>query len=234
MSTGQARPRRAGRGGGVELARWDVGILSGTSMATPHTSGAVALLLSATGGLAAVDERDRVGVILDLMVAGVRELGEAGQDHRYGFGRVDVLRRSGWPRNEGCSGRYAAGVGDRIDAVIEDGSLRRLARERSAAAAPVLIEVTGPSADADLAVGRGAAVVGHPRTVTVHAGISDPSPPAGAASAVRDILGGTPRYLRAGARSFAAVATGAQLAALAASPAVAAIRPDRKLPKLAR
>jgi len=124
-------------------------------------------------------------------------------------------------------------VGDRIDAVIEDGSLRRLARERSAAAAPVLIEVTGPSKDADLAVGRGAAVVGHPPTVAVHAGISDPAPPAGAASAVRDILGGKPRYLRA-ARSFAAVATGAQLAALAASPAVAAIRPDRKLPKLAR
>ena len=42
------------------------------------------------------------------------------------------------------------------------------------------------------------------------------------------ILGRTPRYLRA-ARSFAAVATGAQLAALAASPAVAAIRPDRQL-----
>jgi subtilisin family serine protease len=76
-------------------------ILSGTSMATPHTSGAVALLLSATGGLAAVDERDRVGVLLDLMVGGVRELGETGQDHRYGFGRIDVLRSVGLAKEQG-------------------------------------------------------------------------------------------------------------------------------------
>jgi subtilisin family serine protease len=76
-------------------------ILSGTSMATPHTSGAVALLLSATGGLAAVDGRDRVGVVLDLMVGGVRELGEAGQDHRYGFGRIDVLRSIGLAKEQG-------------------------------------------------------------------------------------------------------------------------------------
>jgi subtilisin family serine protease len=76
-------------------------ILSGTSMATPHTSGAVALLLSATGGLAAVDERDRVGVVLDLMVGGVRGLGEAGQDHRYGFGRIDVLRSIGLAKERG-------------------------------------------------------------------------------------------------------------------------------------
>jgi subtilisin family serine protease len=77
------------------------GILSGTSMATPHTSGAVALLLSATGGLAALDERDRVGVLIDLMVGGVRELGEAGQDHRYGFGRIDVLRSIGLAKERG-------------------------------------------------------------------------------------------------------------------------------------
>ncbi len=76
-------------------------ILSGTSMATPHTSGAVALLLSATGGLAAVDERDRVGVVLDLMIGGVQELGEAGQDHRYGFGRIDVLRSIGLAKEQG-------------------------------------------------------------------------------------------------------------------------------------
>jgi hypothetical protein len=122
-------------------------------------------------------------------------------------------------------------VGDRIDTVIEDGSLRRLAHERSTAAAPVLIEVTGPSAETEIAIGRGAPVVGRPASVTVRAGPSDPTPPDGAASAVSHILGRTPRYLRA-ARSFAAVATGAQLAALAASPAVAAIRPDRQLPKL--
>jgi len=126
-------------------------------------------------------------------------------------------------------------VTDRIDTVIADGSLRRLAHERSAASAPVLIEVTGPSRPADVTVARGGAVDGRRATVTVMAGAggagaagADRTPPDGAVSEVSGILGRTPRYLRA-ARSFAAVATGAQLAALAASPAVAAIRPDRQL-----
>ena len=76
-------------------------VFSGTSMATPHTSGAVALLLSATGGLASVADRDRVGMIIDVMVGGVRELGEAGQDHRYGFGRIDVLHSIALAKDQG-------------------------------------------------------------------------------------------------------------------------------------
>jgi subtilisin family serine protease len=76
-------------------------VLSGTSMATPHMSGAVALLLSATSRLASVPERDRVGMIADLMVGGVREFGEAGQDHRYGFGRIDVLRSIALAKDQG-------------------------------------------------------------------------------------------------------------------------------------
>jgi hypothetical protein len=124
-------------------------------------------------------------------------------------------------------------MADRIDTVITDGSLRRLARERSDSSAPVLIEVTGPTEDVELPLGRGRAVEGRPSTITVAASApaSKDAPPADAASAVSRILGKNPRYLRA-ARSFAAVATGAQLAALAANPAVAAIRPDRKLQKL--
>jgi subtilisin family serine protease len=74
---------------------------SGTSMATPHTSGAVALLLAATANLSGVADDDRVGVILDLFIAGVKELGEAGQDHRYGFGRIDVLHTIGLARDQG-------------------------------------------------------------------------------------------------------------------------------------
>ena len=65
---------------------------SGTSMATPHASGAVALLLAATANLSGVADDNRVGVVLDLLIGGVTELGESGQDHRYGFGRIDVLR----------------------------------------------------------------------------------------------------------------------------------------------
>jgi hypothetical protein len=119
---------------------------------------------------------------------------------------------------------------DRIDTVINDGSLRKLAHERSGVAAPVLIEVSGPTEDVVVPLGRGAAIDGRPATTAVAASAptSSKAPPADAASAVSRILGSTPRYLRA-ARSFAAVATGAQLAALAANPAVAAIRPDRPL-----
>jgi hypothetical protein len=116
-----------------------------------------------------------------------------------------------------------AAVADRIDAVIEDGSLRRLAHERSKEAAPVLIEVAGPTKAVDIGLGRrGGATIGAPTRITVEVADGNPSPDA--SEEVSDILGRPPRYLRA-ARAFAAVATGAQLAALAASPLVQAIRP---------
>jgi hypothetical protein len=125
-------------------------------------------------------------------------------------------------------------MADRIDTVIADGSLRQLAHDRSDASAPVLIEVAGPTEDVEVRVGRGAGIDGRPSTITVAASAPSPSNAASksASSALSAILGRSPRYLRA-ARAFAAVATGAQLAALAANPAVAAIRPDRKLDKLA-
>jgi hypothetical protein len=116
-----------------------------------------------------------------------------------------------------------AAVADRIDAVIEDGSLRRLAHERSKETAPVLIEVAGPTKAVDIDLGRrGGATIGAPTHVTVE--VADGNPPADASEEVTDILGRPPYYLRA-ARAFSAVATGAQLAALAASPLVQAIRP---------
>jgi hypothetical protein len=114
-------------------------------------------------------------------------------------------------------------VADRIDAVIEDGSLRRLAHERSDEKAPVLIEVTGPTKAVSIDLGRrGGATIGAPTRVTVD--VADGNPPPAASEQVTDILGRSPRYLRA-ARAFSAVASGAQLAALAASPMVLAIRP---------
>jgi hypothetical protein len=118
---------------------------------------------------------------------------------------------------------------EQLERVIPDGSLRRLAQNRSDATARVLIEVAGPSDDATIHVGQRGRF-GSPTEIAVHAPPSSPGPPAppDVTAVVQGILGRRPRYLRA-AHAFAAVATGAQLAALAASPFVTAIRPDRQL-----
>jgi len=74
---------------------------SGTSMATPHVSGAIALLLSATNKFASVPDNERAFLVQDLLVGSVEELGENGQDHRYGFGRLDALRAVGFAKESG-------------------------------------------------------------------------------------------------------------------------------------
>jgi subtilisin family serine protease len=75
--------------------------LNGTSMATPHVAGAIALLLSATKIRQDVKTEERAFLISDLITGSVEELGEAGQDHRYGFGRLDVLRAVDFARERG-------------------------------------------------------------------------------------------------------------------------------------
>ncbi|WP_210530393.1 S8 family serine peptidase [Rubellimicrobium arenae] len=74
---------------------------NGTSMAAPHVAGAIAILLSATDIKARVEPDLRASVLQDLMTGAAEELGEAGKDHRFGFGRVDVLRAIGFAKDLG-------------------------------------------------------------------------------------------------------------------------------------
>jgi subtilisin family serine protease len=75
--------------------------MSGTSMAAPHVAGAIALLLSATEIRKKESGAHRAFLISDLITGSVEDLGESGQDHRYGFGRLDVLRAIDFARERG-------------------------------------------------------------------------------------------------------------------------------------
>ncbi len=72
--------------------------LSGTSMAAPHVAGAMALLLGHAShperlesDLRALQGAARVRTLNALLMGSVKPLGEAGQDQRFGWGRLDVL-----------------------------------------------------------------------------------------------------------------------------------------------
>jgi subtilisin family serine protease len=64
---------------------------NGTSMATPHTAGAAALLYAATD-LRSLPVDQRAFTAKDLLLGGTTDLGESGQDQRFGLGSINVLR----------------------------------------------------------------------------------------------------------------------------------------------
>jgi hypothetical protein len=70
-------------------------------MAAPHVAGAIALLLSGTKIKHEVPAEERAFVIQDFLTGSAEEFGEAGQNHRFGFGRIDVLRALGFARELG-------------------------------------------------------------------------------------------------------------------------------------
>jgi subtilisin family serine protease len=91
----ETNPRDCGTGGtpkGVLSTYWAAGqhnqyaCLAGTSMAAPHVSGALAVLLST--GLSPQAAIDR-------LLATATDLGPAGRDTTYGYGRIDLGRAVG-------------------------------------------------------------------------------------------------------------------------------------------
>ena len=83
----------------VPGGKWEA--WNGTSMATPHAAGAMALLLGAPAGLASHPASQRANLLQSLLIGTVEELGEAGQNHRFGYCRIDVLRALGYARDLG-------------------------------------------------------------------------------------------------------------------------------------
>ncbi len=59
--------------------------LSGTSMATPHTSGLACLLWSYNSGLTNQE-------VVDALIANVKDLGAPGKDQQFGWGRIDAFK----------------------------------------------------------------------------------------------------------------------------------------------
>ncbi|WP_306141488.1 S8 family serine peptidase [Roseibium sp. MMSF_3412] len=64
---------------------------NGTSMATPHVAGAAALLYAATDLKSLAQDR-RAFTAKDLLLGGVMDVGESGQDQRFGHGAINILR----------------------------------------------------------------------------------------------------------------------------------------------
>jgi subtilisin family serine protease len=78
---------------GVEIFTADLGgfytTASGTSLAAPHVSGALAILLSAFPGLSAEQQASA-------LINGAFDLASAGADNETGFGRLDALAAYQW------------------------------------------------------------------------------------------------------------------------------------------
>jgi hypothetical protein len=85
---------------GVSVKTTDLGGLytqaTGTSLSAPHAAGVLALLLNAYPNLSAAQQRAA-------LVNGAADLGAAGPDNNYGYGRLDALASYQWLQSGGST-----------------------------------------------------------------------------------------------------------------------------------
>ena len=121
-------------------------IASGTSMATPHVSGVIALLLDAKPGLT-VDE------IAGILSSTAIDLGDPGADDTYGSGRVDALAAVLAVWSGPTTGTITGHITDRLGEPMDGVSVTVAGGASALSDATGAYELTAPIGSRDVAAG---------------------------------------------------------------------------------